>query len=76
DIEMSSFVKEPLEVGKRYSIASNFSYSDAFVDAIDGKTVKFRLEKAIAVDIGDRCLVVREGVPRIFASGTVKEASG
>ncbi|MDE1869091.1 MAG: hypothetical protein KGH60_03970 [Candidatus Micrarchaeota archaeon] len=75
DIETSSFVKEELEVNKRYSIASNFSYSDAFVDSIEGKTVKLRLEKAIAIDTNDRCLLVRGSVPRIFASGTVKEAA-
>lgn len=73
EMEMSSFVKEELEVNKRYSVASNFSYSDAFIEAIDGKTVKLRLEKAIAIAAGDMFLLVRGAVPRVFASGTIKE---
>ncbi len=69
----STFVGEELKEGGRYMIAANFSHSIAFLD--DPKTMRFTLEKPIAIEKGQRVTVSREQQPRVFASGTVTEAT-
>ncbi len=71
EVKNSGFAKEAIEVGKNYSIATGFSYSNAIVEEVVGTKVKFKLEKAICADVGDKFMLVRALSPRIFASGGI-----
>jgi len=71
DLNNSPFIKEPLEVGKAYSIAIGFSYVVSFLEEISGNLATLRLEKAVPVETGDAFLMSRTIQPRIFASGKV-----
>ena len=70
-VEKSRVAMEAIEVGKMYSVASGFSYSNATVEDIDGNTITLRLEKGISVVENDPVLMVRAAAPRVFAAGLV-----
>ena len=70
-IELSEINKEDLVPGNFYGLGSNFSYSMAKVEKVDGDKVTFALEKSLAIEKGDTFLLLREKAPRIFAKGTV-----
>ena len=70
-VEKSRVAAEAIEVGKMYSVASGFSYSNATVEDIDGNTITLRLEKGISVVENDPVLMVRAAAPRVFAAGLV-----
>ena len=72
-IKLADINKEQLEPGKFYGLGSNFSYSMAKMERMDGDNVTFALEKPLSVLEGDECLFIREALPRIFASGKTIE---
>lgn len=68
-LQVNSF--SPEEIGSSsYMLVSNFSYVRATSEGKDAETT-LKLEKAIAVEKGDKFLLIREKAPRIFASGEV-----
>jgi len=71
-LKKSALAGEQIEIGSIYGIGSNFSYSKATVEKVEGSEVAFKLEKALNLELGDTCLLERQGAPRIFASGIVK----
>ncbi|MCL4388102.1 hypothetical protein M1567_03035 [Candidatus Marsarchaeota archaeon] len=71
-IELAEINKEEPIPGNFYGLGSNFSYSMAKVESMEGNSITFALEKALALDKGDTFLLVREKAPRIFAKGTVE----
>ena len=72
-IKRSAFVAEELKEGGRYMVAANFSHSIAFLDNL--KEMRFTLEKPIAMERGQQIALSREQQPRVFASGTVTDAT-
>jgi selenocysteine-specific translation elongation factor len=73
DISKSPLVSESIEEGKRYDIGSNFSYSKATIEHIEGNKLSLALERAISVEPGDICLMGRESTPRTFAKAIVEQ---
>ncbi len=62
----------PEELGSSsYMLVSNFSYVRATVGDGSVNSLELKLERPVAVEKGDRFLLLRERVPRIFASGEV-----
>ena len=70
-IELSEINKEDLVPGNFYGLGSNFSYSMAKVEKVEGDEATFALEKSLAMEKGDTFLLLREKAPRIFAKGTL-----
>ena len=70
-IELSEINKEDLVPGNFYGLGSNFSYSMAKVEKVEGDEATFALEKSLAMEKGDTFLLLREKAPRIFAKGTI-----
>lgn len=70
-LKTSGFVSEKPDVGKRYGIATGFSYVEATVESINADEAKLKFEKPIALELDDEILVVRGTQPRVFASGRV-----
>lgn len=60
--------KEELQEGASYGFVSNFSYTNAAVQAV-GKEVALKLERPLPLQPGDAFMLVRRREPRIFASG-------
>ncbi len=71
ELMTSGFASENIEPERLYTFASNFSYSNARVEK-KGVEAEITFEKPVAVLPGDRFLLARAAVPRIFASGVVK----
>ncbi|MGC8586442.1 MAG: EF-Tu/IF-2/RF-3 family GTPase [Candidatus Micrarchaeia archaeon] len=71
EISKSPLVGEQMEQGNLYGIGCNFSYSKAFVESIDKNLARLKLEKPLPIEAGEVCLLERQAVPRIFASGKV-----
>ncbi|MCL5099799.1 MAG: EF-Tu/IF-2/RF-3 family GTPase [Candidatus Marsarchaeota archaeon] len=74
-IRTSSIANESIAVGKTYSIAAGFAYSNATVEEANSNTITLRLEKGISVAENDTVLITREAAPRIFAIGTAEKIS-
>ncbi|MGC8651982.1 MAG: EF-Tu/IF-2/RF-3 family GTPase [Candidatus Micrarchaeia archaeon] len=72
ELSTSTLAVEPISKGGMYGIGCNFSYSKATVESIEGNESLFRLESPMPIEIGDKCLLDRQAVPRIFAAGRVK----
>ncbi len=72
ELNASALAGEQISKGSIYGIGSNFSYSKATVESIEGNEALFKLESAMPVETGDKCLLDRQTVPRIFSAGTVK----
>jgi len=75
EYKASKIAKEPIEEGKTYGIALNFSYSECVVMKAEGSKIELELKTKIPAMIGDELLMIRKEIPRIFASGSVKAAS-
>jgi selenocysteine-specific translation elongation factor len=75
EVSKSPFVKEEIEIGKCYSIATGFSFSNATVESVEGNRIILKLEKQISAEIGDNSFIMRTIIPRIFASGRILEIS-
>ncbi len=67
---LARVAKAPPPGDMRCGIASNFTYSEALLSG-DGDTRRIRTERAVALDVGDRALFIRNEKPRIFAAGEV-----
>ncbi len=70
EITKSGFVNESVDQTKLYQLVLNFSYTNARLE-LDGKSARIHLEKPISLAVGDKFLLIRAAVPRIFASGIV-----
>ncbi len=70
-IRMNSVSPEALHKGFHYFFVSNFSVSFATIESVEGESAELGFEKQIPVEKGDQFLLMREAVPRIFASGRV-----
>jgi selenocysteine-specific translation elongation factor len=75
DISKSAFVKEEIEIGKGYSIAAGFSFSNATVESVEGNKIMLKLERQVCAEVGDNFLLMRTLLPRIFATGKILEIS-
>ncbi len=75
ECRFSEVAKEKVGEGGLYGIAANFSYSECVVKKAEGGRLELALRAALPLEVGDNVLLVRKEVPRIFASGTVAEAS-
>ncbi|MGC8670028.1 MAG: EF-Tu/IF-2/RF-3 family GTPase [Candidatus Micrarchaeia archaeon] len=71
-LNASILAGEQMVKGNIYGIGSNFSYSKATLESIEGNNAFFKLESQMPLEIGDKCLLDRQAVPRIFSTGTVK----
>ncbi len=75
DAKQSAVAKESVSEGSSYRIAQNFSSSDCIVTGIHGNDIEVELSAPMPVEKGDEVFLIRKAVPRLFASGRVKEAS-
>jgi selenocysteine-specific translation elongation factor len=73
----SKAVREKPAEGANYGIAVNFSYSECSVKRVDEakQEMELELKAALPLEVGDKALLLRKEIPRIFASGEVKAAS-
>jgi selenocysteine-specific translation elongation factor len=69
----SPAAKEKMAEGALYRLALGFSYSECIVAKSGDSEVELTLNSPMPAEIGDEVLLVREKVPRIFASGRVKQ---
>ena len=65
---------EAIQTGAHYRLVLGFSVSDCAVLGVDGAMVELELKAPMPAEVGDEALLIRSIMPRIFASGTVKEA--
>ncbi|MDE1847181.1 MAG: hypothetical protein KGH52_03940 [Candidatus Micrarchaeota archaeon] len=70
-LDVSKVSGEQIKEGGQYVLVSNFSRSNATIEAFDGGIASIKLDKQMAAMKGDRILLLREQSPRIFASGSV-----
>ena len=70
-IEVSPMAKEEIAAGIRHLFVSNFSRATALIEKAEGSSITMKLERPIAVEKGDKFLLIREKSPRIFAIGTI-----
>lgn len=70
-IMMNSLSPEEIKTGGMYSLIANFNNVVVKVEDFSGGVATLKLEKASAIEKGDTILLIREKVPRIFASGEV-----
>ncbi len=70
-ITVSKVSNEKIAIGCKYDLVSNFSFSIATVEKIEGDNVTLKLERSTAIAKDDQLLLIRTIVPRIFASGRV-----
>ncbi|MDE1869653.1 MAG: hypothetical protein KGH71_01550 [Candidatus Micrarchaeota archaeon] len=70
-ITISPISKEEIKAQSRYSLVSNFSFSNILIEEAAGDTVTIKFEKQIPISKGDKFLLLREKAPRIFAHGEV-----
>lgn len=70
-ISISPIGKEEIVAQSRYSLVSNFSFSNLLVESVSGNEISIKLEKPIPIAKGDIFLMLREKAPRIFAKGEV-----
>jgi selenocysteine-specific translation elongation factor len=73
DCRSSSAANEKMEKGAMYAIALGFSFVECTVVRIEGHELELELKSAVPAEIGDEALLTRRQVPRIFASGIVKQ---
>ncbi len=70
-LKISEFTKQKVDVNDRYGFVSNFSYSEATVEKIEGEKVVLKFEKGLSLENGDEFMLMRSNSPRIFASGII-----
>lgn len=75
EYKSSGVAKEKMREGKLYGLALNFSYSECIVKKVEGSKLEVELRAKIPAETGDRALLIRNELPRIFASGKVLEAT-
>lgn len=71
ELKTSKYANENLENNARYIFISNFSYRTCIIENIEGNKAKIKFEKLLAIEKGDKFLLLRNKTPRIFASGTI-----
>jgi selenocysteine-specific translation elongation factor len=64
---------EEVTEGAQYGLAHGFSYSECVVTKVGAGELELELKAAVPAEAGDEVLLVRKKVPRIFASGRLKE---
>ncbi|MGC8710422.1 MAG: hypothetical protein ACP5RF_02335 [Candidatus Micrarchaeia archaeon] len=70
-IKISEVGKEEVLPGNVYGFASNFSFTNATVVNAFENEVELKFEKSLQLSRGDRFMLTRQKLPRIFASGTI-----
>ncbi len=70
-IKISEVGKEEVLSGNVYGFASNFSFTNATVVNAFENEVELKFEKSLQLSRGDRFMLIRQKLPRIFASGTI-----
>jgi selenocysteine-specific translation elongation factor len=73
DCRSSKAVNEKIEKGAMYAIALGFSFVECTIIRIEGRELELELKSPLSTEIGDEVLLTRRQIPRIFASGTVKQ---
>ncbi len=71
-LKISEFTKQKVEINDRYGFVSNFSYSEATVEKVEGEKAVLKFEKGLSLEIGDEFMLMRTHAPRIFASGIIE----
>ena len=71
ELRISGAVKEAMAPDARYGVANGFSYSECIVRSIEGQKLELELKAPMPAEIGDTVLLMRNSLPRIFASGKV-----
>ncbi len=74
EYRVGKMARESVVEGARYGIASNFSYSECTVKSASGSTLVLELTSPFPAEPGDRVLLIRKQLPRIFAAGSVGKA--
>lgn len=64
---------EEVKEGAQYGLAHGFSYSECVVTKVGGGELEVELKAEMPAELNDEVLLVRKKIPRIFASGRVKE---
>ena len=72
ELNQSKYANEEIDVDKNYGVAVGFSYVISRVAEIGSGSIILEASKPLSMEIGDSVLLVRENIPRIFASGKVK----
>ncbi len=75
DIRQIKIGSEPIKPGNSYSIVSGFSYTNAAIVSVEGKTVHLKADRPVPLEIGDGMMLIRGRAPRIFAYGKVVSTS-
>ncbi len=70
-IKKLDFLKEKIEVNKTYTLVSNFIKTDCSIKEIDNDIITLNIKREIPIEKGDKILLLRNTIPRIFASGEV-----
>jgi len=71
ELKIADLAKEKIEKGKKYLIVSNLSHSDVTVEEINNNNAVLKLEKPLPVLKDDKFFLLRNSLPRIFASGKI-----
>lgn len=70
-IKISDFGKEEILIGNNYGFVSNFSFVNATVANVSDIEIELKFEKSVQLTRGDKFMLLRQKMPRIFASGTI-----
>ncbi|MGA3021111.1 MAG: EF-Tu/IF-2/RF-3 family GTPase [Candidatus Micrarchaeales archaeon] len=73
DCRSSRAANEKVEEGSIYGVALGFSFTECTLIKVGGSELEIKLRSPVPVEIGDELLLIRRQVPRIFASGVVKQ---
>ena len=71
-VELSSMSGNANVESETEAIVSGFSFANCKGVTKSGDEYVFELDKKVALDIGDRFIVIRKNSPRLFCAGTVK----
>ncbi len=72
-LRLSQVANEKISEGSTYLLVSNFSHTNVKV-SVKPEGAEMLLEKPLSLMPGDAFMLLRNGSPRIFASGAIKSA--
>ncbi|VVB77194.1 Elongation factor 1-alpha [uncultured archaeon] len=75
DYKASPAAKETILESSTYRFVMNFARSDCVVTKVGPQELELELASAMPVEVGDEAFLVRQEMPRLFASGKVKSAT-
>lgn len=73
--KVSPAAKEKVVEGSTYKLVMNFSRSDGVVTKAGEGEIEMELATALPMELGDTVFLIRNELPRLFASGKVKGAT-